>query len=40
MAKLENSQDKQRLKVVSEELDRFKKLIAGHEKILIAIGNL
>ncbi|MEK6938149.1 MAG: hypothetical protein AABX04_03825 [Nanoarchaeota archaeon] len=40
MAKLENSQDKQRLKVVSEELDRFKKLIEGHEKILMAIGNL
>ena len=37
MAKSGNSKDKARSKVVIEE---FKKLIAGHRKLLTAIGKL
>lgn len=40
MAKSENSSDKIRFEIVAEELERFKKLIKGHEKILAAIGEL
>ncbi len=40
MEKLENSEDKLRYQIVSEELERFKKLIEGHRKLLTAIGNL
>lgn len=40
MEKLENLNDKLRLKIVQEELDYFKKLIEGHRKLLTAIGNL
>ncbi len=40
MAKSENLDDKQRLKIVSEEINRFKKLIHGHEELLYAIGEL
>ena len=40
MEKSESSQDKVRLEIVSEELERFKKLIEGHRKLLAAIGNL
>ena len=40
MEKSESSQDKLRLEIVSEELERFKKLIKGHRKLLIAIGRL
>ena len=35
-----NSEDKARCQIVSEELERFKRLIAGHRKLLTAIGNL
>ncbi len=33
-----HSEDRSR--IVQEELERFRKLIKGHEKILLAIGNL
>ncbi len=38
MAKSKNSKDKN--KIVLQELQHFKKLIKGHEKILEAIGKL
>lgn len=38
MAKSKNSKDKN--KVALQELQHFKKLIKGHEKILKAIGKL
>lgn len=38
MAKSENSKD--RSEIVIEEINRFNKLVKGHEKILEAIGNL
>ncbi|MEK6917091.1 MAG: hypothetical protein AABW92_05085 [Nanoarchaeota archaeon] len=40
MVKSENLKDKERLVVVSEEIEMFKNLIKGHEKLLIAIGEL
>lgn len=40
MEKSENSDDKLRYKIVSEELERFRKLIEGHRKLLTAIGEL
>lgn len=40
MAKSGNSKDKLRYKIVAEEIERFRKLIEGHRKLLIAIGNL
>ena len=40
MAKYENSEDKKSYEIVSKELDRFNKLVEGHKKLLIAIGNL
>ena len=40
MEKSGNSEDKLRLKIVSEELQRFVKLVEGHEKLLAAIGAL
>ncbi len=40
MVKSENSRDRLKLKVVQEELSRFEKLIEGHRKLLIQIGNL
>lgn len=40
MVKSENSKDKERMEVVSEEIERFKNLIKGHEKLLTAIGEL
>ncbi len=40
MEQSENSEDKIRYKIVSEELDRFNKLIKGHRKLLKAIGEL
>ena len=39
MAKSGNSKDK-RSRIVLEELREFDKLIAGHKKLLAAIGNL
>lgn len=40
MAKLGNSRDKEIYKIVPKELARFNKLVEGHKKLLIAIGNL
>ncbi|MFH1224225.1 MAG: hypothetical protein V1676_00295 [Candidatus Diapherotrites archaeon] len=40
MAKSGNSQDKLRCKIVSEELAEFNKLVRGHRKLLVAIGEL
>ncbi len=40
MGKLKNSKDKERSEIVIEEINRFKKLIEGHRKLLTAIGNL
>ena len=40
MVKLKNSNDKERLKIVKQELEEFTKLIRGHQKILEAIGKI
>ena len=40
MEKSKNSEDELRYKIVLEELARFNKLVEGHRKLLIAIGNL
>ena len=40
MAKFESSKDKKVYELVAEELERFMKLIKGHEKLLQAIGQL
>jgi len=40
MVKSENLSDKIRLQIVREELDNFKKLIAGHRELLEAMGKL
>ena len=40
MGKSESSKDKERKEIVSEEIERFKNLIKGHEKLLTAIGEL
>jgi len=36
----ESSKDRVRLEILQEEIERFKRLVEGHKKILIAIGNL
>lgn len=40
MGKSGNSQDNARYRIVSEELSEFNKLVQGHRKLLIAIGEL
>ncbi len=40
MEKSKNLNDKKRYEIVVEELEHFEKLIKGHEKLLIAIGEL
>ncbi len=40
MAKSENPKDKERSKIVIEEIKEFDKLIKGHRKLLEAIGRL
>ncbi|MDO8427973.1 MAG: hypothetical protein Q7S92_02055 [Candidatus Diapherotrites archaeon] len=40
MEKLETSSDKLKYEIVLEELAEFKKLVQGHKKLLIAIGEL
>ena len=40
MARLKTSGDKGVYEIVSREIEHFKKLIKGHEKILEAIGKL
>ncbi len=40
MEKSKNSRDNKRYEIVVEEIERFKKLIHGHRRLLEAIGNL
>ena len=40
MDRSKNLKDKTRYKIVIEEIERFKKLVRGHKKLLAAIGNL
>ena len=40
MVKSENSDDKLRYTIVSEEIKKFNDLIKGHKKLLEAIGEL
>jgi len=40
MKKIESLKDRIALKIASKEIEHFKKLIRGHEKILEAIGKL
>ena len=40
MVRSGNSSEVGKLKVVSEELDRFNRLIDGHRRLLAAIGEL
>ena len=40
MERYENSDDEQAYRIVSQELERFAKLIKGHKKLLEAIGKL
>lgn len=40
MEKYETSNDKVRLSILAEEIEKFEKLIEGHRKLLIAIGEL
>ena len=40
MAKSENLSDKDKCEIVLKEIEDFKKLIKGHEKLLKAIGSL
>jgi len=40
MEKSKNSKDNETHKIVLKELERFKKLVEGHKKLLQAIGQL
>ena len=40
MVKSKNLDDKEVCEIVLKELEEFKKLIKGHEKLLRAIGSL
>ena len=40
MKKSRSSKDKLTYKIVAKELERFKRLVKGHEKLLAAIGAL
>ncbi|HLD33718.1 MAG TPA: hypothetical protein VJB66_03255 [Candidatus Nanoarchaeia archaeon] len=40
MAKYDNSKDREVSEIVIRELEEFKKLIRGHEKLLWAVGKL
>ena len=40
MGRLGNLNDKERAKIVLEELKRFQSLVKGHKKLLEAIGKL
>lgn len=40
MVKSGNSRDELRRKIVSEEVEEFRKIMKGHEKLLKAIGEL
>jgi len=40
MTKSKNLSDKEKYKIVQQELEEFNALVKGHRKLLIAIGNL
>lgn len=40
MEESSNSQDKQKLRILKQEIVKFHKLVDGHQKILRAIGAL
>mgnify|MGYP001610874181 CR=1 FL=1 len=40
MEKSKSLKDNKRIRIVPEEVDRFKSIIKGHEKLLNAIGKL
>lgn len=40
MVKYENLNDKEICEIIIKELENFKKLISGYEKLLEAIGDL
>jgi hypothetical protein len=40
MEKSGNSNDRNKHKIVAEEIERFEKLVEGHRNLLLAIGNL
>ncbi|HLC65253.1 MAG TPA: hypothetical protein VJI46_03970 [Candidatus Nanoarchaeia archaeon] len=40
MVKSESLSDRERLEILSEELEKFENLIRGHRKLLKAIGEL
>ena len=40
MAKSKNLKDKEKLKIIKKEIEKFNKLVKGHEKLLKAIGKL
>ena len=40
MEKSRSSEDKLRLNIMQEEIEKFKKLIQGHRKLLKAIGEM
>jgi len=40
MEKSENSKDELKYQLVVDEIERVKKLIEGHKKLLMAIGEL
>lgn len=40
MAKSGNLKDKRKQKIAAEELEKFNRLIAGHKRLLLAIGRL
>ena len=40
MAQLKNLSDKERLEIVTEDLEEFNNLIKGHKKLLTAIEKL
>lgn len=40
MVKSKNLNDKEKYRIVQQELEEFSELIKGHRKLLIAIGNL
>ena len=40
MGKLKNLNENEISKIVIEELNKFNKLVKGHEKLLIEIGKL
>ena len=40
MVKSENLKDKEKYKILEQEIKEFNNLIKGHKKLLVAIGNL